>query len=969
MSAKDLFVGRSSELAQLSLLLDQAKAGKGQFVAISGEPGIGKTSLVNRTAQVAGRKGFTVVWGRCHDGQYVPPYWPWKQIVRGLGTRSAKAFLEIVPEFRQATLAAERVAEQTPEQSRQRIIDAASALIKSVSSEKPACLIIDNLHCADGPSLELLEIVVREMMEWKALIAVAYREAASSDRGPPWETLSALAGEGLFHRISLGGWDQSEVQDYVRGYTGFAPGAELIRAIHQRTEGNPLFVTEVVKLLDNEKLLGSDAPSSGQQWEIHIPEKIRMAILGRFRNLSTACRDFLCVAAVTGRELDVGLLHDVTPESQLPLEGLLEEAVGRGIIEENAGQPGTYRFTHALIQEAVAAELSSPRRASLHLRIGEALERRYRASPDVHAGELADHFESAGYAAIDKALQYRQLAGQKALQMCGFEDAYEQYSRALALGEGRVSGQERAEISFGLAKSQHGLGDFENAVENLSRAFDLFVEAGDRERAFRVLEQPYLLTEKRGLGETRLLERALAIAGPDSPQADRLGSHYGLSLYHDTGDYAAASGVFQRTLERARQRGDRGQEKMTLANWAHAENDELHFLKSHELAEQAIRMAQEDKDSWVEATTRYNHFSALLGLGRLAEAEREVRAILNLGERLHSRYLYCAGMHGLSIVFVLNGDLAAAEECSRRVLAMGPSSFAVSGHVVQFACCYHRGDPAKGSVWLQKVIQAWAAAEDPFHWAGWLAWIVPFISWTTGYDLPFEAAEADARKVLASTTRLKRDAVNVSGGLGLMAIKRNDGQAAARFYAELIPFRGLMSFPQVGLTADHLLAALARTMGDPRLAKEHFEAAVAFYRGSGGHHALAVGCRDFAELLSADGPVKDLPRARNLWAESWAIAEQRGLTALLGRLKEMRTSLGQEAQSYPDSLSQREVDVLRLLAEGQSNEQIGDRLFISPHTVANHVQRILEKTGAGNRTEAAVYAVRKGLTNPGRQSQ
>jgi DNA-binding NarL/FixJ family response regulator len=178
-----------------------------------------------------------------------------------------------------------------------------------------------------------------------------------------------------------------------------------------------------------------------------------------------------------------------------------------------------------------------------------------------------------------------------------------------------------------------------------------------------------------------------------------------------------------------------------------------------------------------------------------------------------------------------------------------------------------------------------------------------------------------------------------------------------------------MLFPQVGLTADHLLAALARTMGDPRLAKEHFEAAVAFYRGSGGHHALAVGCRDFAELLSADGPVKDLPRARNLWNESWAIAEQRGLTALLGRLKEMRTSLGQEAQSYPDSLSQREVDVLRLLAEGQSNEQIGDRLFISPHTVANHVQRILEKTGAGNRTEAAVYAVRKGLTNPGRQSQ
>jgi tetratricopeptide (TPR) repeat protein len=540
------------------------------------------------------------------------------------------------------------------------------------------------------------------MVEWRVLIAVAYREVAPSASGPTWETLSRLAGEGLFHRIRLAGWDQEGVRRYLRGYAGTEPDGDLVRAIHHRTEGNPLFVAEVVRLLDNEKLLGGASEGEGRAWEIHIPEKVRMAILGRVQRLSPRCQEVLSVAALAGREFDATLLQELASEGQASIDQPLEEAIGSGLIEETAGQAGTYRFTHALIQEAVQTQVPASSRAALHFRIGEALERRYGADLDAHAGELAGHFDSAGPVGLDKALRYRQRAGARAVQECGFEDAHEQFSRALAIGEGRASDRQRAELLFGLSKSQHGLGEFKKAVENLGRAFDLFVQVGDLDRAFRVVEQPYLLTERRGLGETRLLERALAVAGPDSPHADRLGFHYGLSLYHDTGDYDAACGIFRGALERARTRGDRGLEKMTLANWAHVENDELHFQKSHEMAERAIRMAEEDQDYWVEATTRYSHYTALIGLGRLQDAEREVRAILRLGERLHSRYLLSAGLHGLAIVMFQKGDLAAADEYSRRVLAMGRSSFNVSGQAVRVVLEYHRGTWRKATTGCKK---------------------------------------------------------------------------------------------------------------------------------------------------------------------------------------------------------------------------------------------------------------------------
>jgi predicted ATPase len=157
---QDIFVGRDPELGLLTDLLDQASAGRGQFVSVSGEPGIGKTTLAAAAARIAARKGFTVLWGRCHEGQYVPPYWPWKQILRRLLELSsapkgpardshAAALAPIVAESPLPKPLTAARSDPAPEQAQLQILDSATTILASVSDRKPLFLIFDNLHCAE----------------------------------------------------------------------------------------------------------------------------------------------------------------------------------------------------------------------------------------------------------------------------------------------------------------------------------------------------------------------------------------------------------------------------------------------------------------------------------------------------------------------------------------------------------------------------------------------------------------------------------------------------------------------------------------------------------------------------------------------------------------------------------------------------------------------------------------------------
>jgi DNA-binding CsgD family transcriptional regulator/tetratricopeptide (TPR) repeat protein len=974
------FVGREAELALLSGLLDDARHGKAQFVAISGGPGMGKTTLARAAAGAGVGKGFAVLSVRCHEGEYVAPYWPWIQILQGvLGLAQetnknatygqyAELLATVLPRARQLYPDTDVSAEGSAESFRLRVHEGAAGLLGTFSAAKPVLIILDNLHCADVPSLRLLEFIVREMADWRLTIIAAHRDAAPGS-GHFWNTLGALANEGLFTSMKLTGWDATSVREFLSTQMTGEPPPELVDAIIKRTEGNPLFVSEVARLIGRQRMLGGGTERS--TWEIHIPEKVRLAILSRIRSLSDSTQRVLALAALAGREFELALLQELQEGAQPLLDGSLQEALKEGMIEEISGRAGSFRFTHVLIQEGAIEALPSAQRAGVHLRIGEALERRYGVSAGSHAAELALHFEAAGQAATAKAVQNRQRAGEGAFLAQAYEDGYDQFSRALAGGEGLLSLVQKAELLSRLAQCQHELGKFKESLENHRRAFDIFMESGDRERALAVIIQPHFFSE-HGTSTLRFFERAISLFGKDSALARRLGSHYGLCLYLETADLGAATRLFQASLVDAQKRKDRPQEAMVFMCWARVLYHELQFERSLEMISRALQWVHEVWGRGGSAT----HLLSLVGLGRLREAEDAASTCLREAEMVRHHLDMSLFRSCYASIKRMAGDIDAALSVLADALSHGKGVGSIWFVASKALMEYERGNGTDGARYLAQLPESADPAEMSFQWHGWLAQLIPYIAWLTGEELPLERAEADAAVVAASPRLRPGDAVNLSVGLGLMAVMKGDTEAARQHYAALLPFSGRVVCPYHGTTADHLLGVFAGAFGELPLARRHFDAALDFCRKAGMALELAYTCRDYARILVRDGLPEDSDKARACCHEAWGTAQRAGLVPLMRQLKELRGVLerrreephvGADASRAPGpaaSLSRRETEVIRLLAEGLSNEQIGHKLFISPHTVANHVQKILEKTQSSNRTDAAIYAVRHALIPP-----
>ena len=220
-----------------------------------------------------------------------------------------------------------------------------------------------------------------------------------------------------------------ELGQFIEATTGVQLSQELTGALYAHTEGNPFFMTEVIRLLSESG--GLTAGHFNTPEGLRIPEGVREVIGQRLNRLSEQCNEVLTTAAIIGREFDFRLLNRLNEKGtqDLVLEAL-EEALAARVIEEPPGATGRYHFTHALIQETLAQELSATRRARLHARIGEALEQLYGDDAESHANELAHHFaQSEAVAEPDKLVRYSMMAGERALSSYAYEDAFGHFER------------------------------------------------------------------------------------------------------------------------------------------------------------------------------------------------------------------------------------------------------------------------------------------------------------------------------------------------------------------------------------------------------------------------------------------------------------------------------------------------------------------------------------------------------------
>ena len=395
--AGGVFVGRQREMGELKACLEDALSGRGRLVTLVGEPGIGKTRTAQELATYAGLRSAQVLWGRCYEEQGIPPYWTWVQAIRSyvrerdpeqlrseMGAGAAD-IAEVVSDLKERLPDLKPLpALDSPEQARFRLFDSISAFLRSASQKQPLVLVLDDLHWADQPSLLLLQFVARELGDSRLLLIGTYRDMELSRQHPLAESLGELTRERLFQRVLLRGLSQQDVGRFIEVAAGVDPPSGLAEAVHTQTEGNPLCVTEVVRLLVQEGELTQDA-GTRDFWTVRIPEGVREVIGRRLNRLSQRCNETLTIASVIGQEFELRQLRPLVED--ISEDRLLKEALAARVIEELPQAVGWYQFTHALIQETLTEELTLTRRVRLHARIAETLEELY---GDLAAGGRRD---------------------------------------------------------------------------------------------------------------------------------------------------------------------------------------------------------------------------------------------------------------------------------------------------------------------------------------------------------------------------------------------------------------------------------------------------------------------------------------------------------------------------------------------------------------------------------------------------
>ena len=463
-------------MAALTADLDAAAGGRGGVVLVAGEPGIGKTRLAEELAAAAVARGALALWGRCWEGEGAPAFWPWIQVVRAyvqtvdpaalrseMGAGAAD-IAQVVSAVRDQLPELPAPPSVEPEAARFRLFDSLAGFLRTAAARRPLLLVLDDLHWADAPSLALLRFLGRELEHATGPLVVGIYRHTEVDRGQPLvATLADLTRGQHSRRLLLGGLDEREVAGFVALVAGVAPSPELASAVYRQTDGNPFFVTEVVRLLASQSRLdhaegGSPALAAG------LPEGVRAVVAERLGRLSDGCRQVLEVAAVVGRDFELRVLEPASGLDSDRLLELLEEAEAARVITEVPGGLGRWRFAHALVREVLYEGLPAARRVRLHGRVGEALEAVYAADPGPHLAELAHHFVVAapgGQAMGDRAVRVATAAGRRALELLAWEEAAGLFERALAALElaEQPDQQQRCQLLLALGEARMAAGD------------------------------------------------------------------------------------------------------------------------------------------------------------------------------------------------------------------------------------------------------------------------------------------------------------------------------------------------------------------------------------------------------------------------------------------------------------------------------------------------------------------------------
>jgi DNA-binding CsgD family transcriptional regulator/tetratricopeptide (TPR) repeat protein len=981
-AAAEVFVGRRHEIEALCTALDAVCAGAGRLVLLAGEPGIGKTRTAEELTAHAIANDARIVWGRCHEEAGAPPYWPWVQILRAASlTRDAGELrhdldagagdiADIVPEIRLRLPDLDPPAALSdPSETRFRLFRSIARFLINASRRQSLVLVLDDLHWADIPSLRLLEFVAQEMADSRLLVVGTYRETELSRQHRLSDTLGALTRVKHTIRLHLAGLSADDVRRFVTSAAGMVPPAWLASAIHSQTEGNPLFVREVVRFLAQQGHFNQPAPIAASASAIRLPQGVREVIGRRLNLLPALCNEILATAAVIGREftLDV-LLRASHPRTEEAVLAALDEALAAHIVEET--EPGCYQFTHALVRITLYDELRTGQRRRLHHAVGEAIEFAHRRDLDPVLADLGHHFRASGLGCdMERAIHYTTRAGRSADAAVAFEDAINLFQNALDTLDNLSDDdpERRCGLLLLLGDAQRKANDHPQSLETLRAAAGI---AREQRMWVALAEAAYVYADVVWRNDAQfdarsdlLLEEALERL-PESEAGLRIRLMGSLARdWLHTGRVEESKELSSRAIAMARRLGDPAALATSLAGLAdfpwHPHDTEQMLAEAGEMA----MMGERANDLEVALRGHFRRVSLQLELGDMHAVGVTQEMIARLNARLRQPFFTVWALGLQATIALVRGELEQAEQLVLRSMK------------TQLELRTQITDPVSLVIFTLRREQGRLRELAPMVTA-FMRQNAGIATWQPGLALLYvELGDLDAaRTVFADLAAgdfrtLPRDGrwATCIMYLAEVCAALNDRARAAVLYRLLLPWAGRNIVIGGGTgfwgSSDRFLGMLATTEAHWTDAERHFAEALAMNERCGALGPLAHSYRDFAVMLLLRGCPGDSAKAAGYLDKAAELTATPGLIALGEKVRVLRDQLTKPAARpvVPDNLTMRELEVLRLLAIGRGNADIGLVLEIGQSTVATHVHNILVKTGCANRTEAAAYAVRHRL--------
>ena len=990
---RSFFVVRAHERQILGDHLEAALAGEGRLVLISGEAGIGKTTLVRTLALEAADAGVQVLTGHCYDLTTTPPYGPWLDLAdRYVQTANLPplpaAFIgNGIEDIRsQAAFFAE-----------------VRAFLTAVAAERPTLVVLEDLHWADSNSLELLRYLAAHLQTLPLLLLVTYRNDEPAERNPFYRQLPALIRDAEGLRLDLRRLDVDDLRAILGGRWRLPVHEEnrLVDYLERHAEGNPLFARELLRTLEEEGLLRQ----VGDDWELDeidcivLPPYLRQVIEGRVARLAEEMRQSLAMAAVIGQEVPLNLWARVAGLDEDELLTVIEQAVEAHLLD--AEIVGTrVRFVHALTREALYEAVLAPRRRVWHRQVGDALLETVSPDPDA----VAYHFQQAG---DFRAWEWLVRAGERAQRAYAWLTASERFAAAAELLKD-IPGQERTRgwLLYRCGRlqrySQPALG-----IDDLAEAERLAHVVHDRAlaadaRYSRGILQCYADDFRLGLEDLAAGVSALEVLPTDEAfPSDTASAWFADSLpaREIVGDEDFDSGAIQLSALGVNHRrgtlpwffaaGGRLAEAQTIATQFLAQVGRVpragelvlsatgHAYQGLAIAHALLGRPDEARSAFVEAREVYEPLDhhAVIAFTLLSELEDIVLPYFptNLIERRRvalqaEEALQRAGgalpadlspRRAWLGLFFLEGRWAEAREIAADTATHGNYYLRRQVQCVLAQLARSQGEPDRMRAHVHALLPEGSATEP-----GGCVFADGLFCQRLAADLELDQGNlAAARDWLVANDRW----LAWNGSVFGRACNRNswtrfhrasgDSARARDCAQEALHAASHPDQPLARITTHRLIGELA---GADRAAEaeHHLAASLALADACGAPYERALTLLALAELRAATG---DLAQSKDLLTGVRAICAPLGARLTLNQADALEVSIAEPRSIAPGGLTKREVEVLVLVAGSLTNAEVADLLSISERTVGQHLRAIYTKLDVTSRVGATRFAITHNL--------